>query len=153
MGRGLVREDAGADAATVAMDSTGIRTSGKARMRWSLPRRHRKRAVSFGPEGLAIALGVALVSFGGWLMARASLPRWVKGIWRPLGSNLIAPIIHMQGCGYVLIGISCWAASALHLLTPRSAAAWAAAAVTLLLLACGPVLYVRSLLLSRTKPA
>ena len=110
--------------------------------------------MSSGIEVVAVGLGIALVSFGAWLIARASLPPWVKGIWKwPLGSNLTTRVIHMQGWACILIGFSCWAASALHLLAPRSVAAWSAVAVTVLLLASGLVLYVRSLLLSRGKLA
>jgi hypothetical protein len=104
-------------------------------------------------EALLIVLGVLVVPFGIWLLTREKLPPWMKGFWTwPLGNNLTAAVIHMQGWAALLIGASSFAASTLHLFPYHSAEAWSALSVTVLLVTGGVALYVRSLLLSRHQP-
>jgi hypothetical protein len=104
-------------------------------------------------DGLALVLGVVLISFGVWLIVRPRRAAWMKGFWKwPLGSNLSARVLRMQGWASALIGVACWVASGLHSLTPRSAAAWSAIAADVLMVVGALVLYVRSVTLSRRDP-
>jgi hypothetical protein len=104
-------------------------------------------------DGLAFVLGAALITFGAWLIVRPRRADWMKGFWKwPLGRNLNARVLRMQGWASALIGVACWVASGLHSLTPRSAAAWSAITVDVVVVVGALVLYVRSVMLSRRDP-
>ena len=56
---------------------------------------------------LALALGLAAIPFGIYLLRASRLPGWMKGIWKwPLGDNVTPATIHLMGWSGVLVGLS-----------------------------------------------
>jgi hypothetical protein len=104
------------------------------------------------------ACAASSIPFGVWVLAGTRWPSWMKGPWKwPLGDHLSPRVIRLQGWSYVFVGAASFVLTVLLLLLPGLRAndtlpvRWIVGlvlSVSFVLLLCGVVPYVRSLMLS-----
>ena len=103
---------------------------------------------------LLIVLGVQLIAFGGWLIAKSRLPTWMKGIWKwPLGDNLSPEVARMLGWASVLAGLGCPPMVLLLILWNRGTVAWTASLLAMLFAGAAAFATTWSVWLSRKNQA
>ena len=70
---------------------------------------------------LALAMGLASIPVGVWLLRASRLPAWMTGIWKwPLGDNVTPTVLHLQGWAFELTGVAALVA-ALVVVVPHRA--------------------------------
>jgi hypothetical protein len=104
------------------------------------------------------ACAASSIPFGAWVLATSKWPSWMKGPLKwPLGDNLSGRVVMLQGWSYVFVGAASLVLTALLVAFPMLLGEttlpvrWIVGMVlslSVLLLICGVVPYVRSLLLS-----
>jgi hypothetical protein len=104
------------------------------------------------------ACAASSIPFGAWVLAGTRWPSWMKGPLKwPLGDHLSEQVIRLQGWSYVFVGAASLVLTVLLFLLPAILAndtlfvRWIVGivlSVSVLLLICGLVPYVRSVVLS-----
>jgi len=105
---------------------------------------------------LVLIIATISVPMGAWMIAKSRLPSWARGIWKwPMGDNLSAAVARQLGVALLLISAACLVLVVVVLRVPlHDLGFWVAWAATVLFLALGLVVYIRSVVLSRrTQPA
>ncbi len=107
---------------------------------------------------LMFACAASSIPFGAWVLATSRWPSWMKGLLKwPLGNQLSRPVIRLQGWSYLFVGASSLVLTVLLLVLPALLdndtvpVRWIVAGVlsiSVLLMLCGLVPYVRSVVLS-----
>ncbi len=107
---------------------------------------------------LMFACAASSIPFGSWVLATSRWPSWMKGLLKwPLGDRITDRVIRLQGWSYLFVGAASLVLTVLLLASPSLLAnntllvRWLVGGVlsiTVLLLLCGVVPYVRSVVLS-----
>jgi hypothetical protein len=104
--------------------------------------------------GVAVALGAAgwvLIGFGVWIIVKAKLPAWMKGIWKsPLGDYVTPTVARLMGWSSLFVGIGCLPTVVVLALWDRSASTWLASEAAMFLVGLGSFPWVWGVWLSRT---
>jgi len=104
------------------------------------------------------AAAASLIPFGAWVLATSKWPSWMKGPLKwPLGDNLSRRVVTLQAWSYVFVGAASLLLTALLVAFPTllgndtPPVRWivgAVLSVSVLLMLCGVVPYVWSVVLS-----
>ena len=107
---------------------------------------------------LMFACAAASIPFGAWMLFTSRWPAWMRGWLRwPLGDHLSPRVIRLQGWSYVFIGEASLVLTVLLLFLPAMLGGptlqlrvivGMVLSISVLLLICGVVPYVRSVMLS-----
>ena|SRR5579859_3125066 len=102
---------------------------------------------------LVLIIAAVSIPMGAWMIAKSMLPSWARGIWKwPMGDNLSVSVARQLGVALLLVSAACLVLVVVVLRVPlHDLGFWVAWAATVLFLALGLVVYVRSVVLSRRK--